>query len=105
VTWNLKDPSRHIVHELTWTRVADGRTGEGSGDRVERPLAGGIEEGISINGTRKWTGKRGEWNLDIDHIEMRWVDSLPQAGSLVLTTPKDKTITLEFDRLADAASA
>jgi hypothetical protein len=101
VTWNLKDPSRHIVHELTWTRLSDGRTGKGSGDRTQRPLSGGLEEGIEVDGTRSWEGKRGKWDLDINHIEMRWVDSAPQAGSLVLTTPKGKEITLVFEREDD----
>ena len=30
VTWDLQNPARHVVHQLTWTRIADGRTGEGS---------------------------------------------------------------------------
>jgi hypothetical protein len=101
VTWNLEDPSRRIVHELTWTRLSDGRTGKGSGDRTQRPLAGGLAEGIEVDGSRSWEGKRGKWDLDIDHIEMRWVDPAPQAGSLVLTTPKDKTVTLVFERADD----
>ena len=27
VTWSLQDRSRHVVHELTWTRLSDGRQG------------------------------------------------------------------------------
>jgi hypothetical protein len=99
VTWNLKDPSRHIVHTLTWTRLADGRTGTGSGDRIQKPLAGGISEGFSVDGSRSWQGQRGHWQLDINNVEMRWADPAPQAGSLVLTTPADKTITLVFQRV------
>jgi hypothetical protein len=99
VTWNLKNPSRHIVHTLTWTRLADGRTGTGSGDRIQKPLAGGISEGFSVAGTRSWQGQHGHWQLDINDVEMRWADPAPQAGSLVLTTPADKTITLVFERV------
>jgi hypothetical protein len=99
VTWNLKDPSRHIMHELTWTRLRDGRTGTGMGDRTETPLSGGVAEGIEINGSRSWTGKKGKWSLDIDHVQMRWVDPMPQSGSLVLTTPKDKMVTFTFERI------
>jgi hypothetical protein len=101
VTWNLDDPSRRIQHELTWTRMSDGRTGTGSGDRTQRPLAGGISEGFSVDGQRQWSGKRGAFHLDIDGIEMRWTDPVPQAGSWVLTTPDEKVISLDFARIDD----
>jgi hypothetical protein len=99
VTWNAKDPSRHVTHDLSWTRLSDGRTGHGSGDRTQRPLDGGLIEGFEVDGSRVWEGKRGRWDLDIDHVEMRWADPVPQAGSLVLQTPFDKTVTLEFERI------
>ena len=87
------------MHDLTWTRLSDGRTGHGSGDRTQRPLDGGLVEGFEVDGSRTWEGKRGRWDLDIDHVEMRWADPVPQAGSLVLQTPFDKTVTLEFERI------
>jgi hypothetical protein len=99
VTWNRDEPSRHVVHELTWTRLSDGRMGVGSGDRTQRPLAGGLVEGFEVDGQRAWEGEQGRWDLDINHIEMRWTDPVPQAGSWVLETPFDKTITLEFERI------
>jgi hypothetical protein len=99
VTWTLDDPSRRVVHDLTWTRLSDGREGRGTGDRTQRPLAGGLVEGFSVDGARTWDGARGHWELDVDGIEMRWIDPLPQAGSLALTTPEDKLITLEFERI------
>jgi hypothetical protein len=99
VTWSLDDPSRHVVHELDWVRLVDGRTGTGSGDRVQRALGGGIREGISVDGSRAWEGERGRWDLDIDEIEMRWVDPVPQAGKLELVTPfDDKSASLTFKR-------
>lgn len=101
VTWNLDDPSRHIQHELSWQRLSDGRTGVGSGDRIQRPLAGGIETGFSVVGTRQWRGESGTWDLSINEVEMRWVDPVPQAGSYSLDTPFDKQVTLAFDRLDD----
>jgi hypothetical protein len=99
VTWTLDQPSRHVVHELTWTRLSDGRMGVGSGDRTQRPLPGGLIEGFEVDGSRAWEGERGRWDLDIDHVQMRWVDPVPQAGSWVLHTPSDKMITLEFERI------
>ena len=99
VTWSLDDRSRHVVHELQWERLADGRTGTGSGDRVQKALEGGIREGISVDGTRAWESERGRWDLDIDNIEMRWVDPVPQAGRLELVTPfDDKSASLIFQR-------
>lgn len=99
VTWTLDDPSRRVVHDLTWTRLSDGRSGRGTGDRTQRPLDGGLVEGFSVDGARSWDGPRGHWELDIDGIEMRWVDPVPQAGTLALTTPKGTLITLQFERL------
>jgi hypothetical protein len=101
VTWDLKDPSRHIVHDLTWTRMSDGRKGTGSGDRTQRPLNGNLIDGIQVDGTREWEGERGHWELDIERVQMRWTDPAPQAGQLVLHTPDEQTVTLEFSRIDD----
>lgn len=99
VTWNLKDPSRHVIHDLTWTRLSDGKSGEGTGDVIQKPLGGGLKEGISVNGDRAWTGEKGKWELGIDGVEMRWADPIPQAGSYELTNPAGKTATLTFTRI------
>lgn len=101
VTWSVADPSRHVVHELTWTRLVDGRTGTGSGDRVQRPLADGIAVGFVEDGSRSWQGNAGLWELDIDQLEMRWVDPVPQSGALTLVTPAKKSLTVSFERVDD----
>jgi len=98
VTWSLADQTRHVVHELTWTRLSDGRTGTGAGDRTQRALSGGILEGIQVDGTRTWDGQAGHWDLAIDGVQMRWVDPVPQAGSYTLATPFDKSLGLAFER-------
>lgn len=103
VTWNFADPTRHVKHDLVWTRLSDGRTGEGTGDRVQRPLADDagkpdIGIGFSEAGTREWTGKAGKWDLSIDDLQMRWEDPIPQAGTLTLDTPFDKTVSVAFSR-------
>jgi hypothetical protein len=106
VTWDLADPSRHIVHDLKWTRLSDGRTGEGKGDRTQRPLPdsmGGLQAGFSEDGERSWDGKLGHWDLDISGLQMRWVDPAPEAGTLTLDTPFDKSVALSFSRV-DAAT-
>lgn len=98
VTWSFEDPSRHVVHELTWTRTSDGRMGTGSGDRVQRPLDEGLLSGFSVEGTRRWEGESGTWDLTIEGVEMRWVDPVPQAGRYELITPDEDVLTLSFAR-------
>jgi hypothetical protein len=98
VTWSFENPSRHVVHELTWTRLADGRTGTGTGDRLQQPLPEGLAVGFQVSGERSWRGERGTWNLDINDVEMRWVDPVPQSGSYVLDTPFDKEVSMTFER-------
>jgi len=99
VTWSAKDVSRRVVHELNWTRLRDGIQGTGKGDRTQRPLAGGIAEGFRVDGSRSWDGRAGHWDLAISGVEMRWADPVPQAGTYTLSTPKNKTLSLSFDRL------
>jgi hypothetical protein len=97
-TWDLAKPSRHVVHDLLWTRLRDGKTGEASGDRTQRPLAGGLAEGFRVEGSHVWQAASGRWDLDIDQVEMRWVDPVPQAGTYTLDTPFDKTVSATFER-------
>lgn len=99
VTWNFDDKTRHVEHDLTWTRISDGRTGRGTGDRTQRPLAGGVAEGIQIDGSRSWTGPKGKWDLAIEGVQMRWVDPLPQAGTYRLASPKGRSLELSFTRI------
>jgi hypothetical protein len=99
VTWSLANKSRHVVHQLTWTRLSDGKTGVGTGDRTQTALNGDVKVGIREDGNRSWEGQRGRWDLSIQGVEMRWADPVPQAGSFVLATPKDKSVTLSFARV------
>lgn len=101
VTWSAQEKSRHVVHELNWTRLSDGRTGKGTGDRTQTALEGGVFEGIRIDGSRSWEGEKGKWDLAIRGVEVRWSDPVPQAGSYVLKAPNDKSLTLSFERLDD----
>lgn len=99
VTWNAEDPSRHVVHDLQWTRLADGREGQGSGDRTQRPLPGGLEEGIQVDGIRSWSGQSGDWDLAISGVQMRWADPVPQAGSYTLQSPEGRDLGMSFSRV------
>jgi hypothetical protein len=69
---------------------------------LQSVLAGGLAEGIQVDGNRTWDGERGHWDLAIDGVQMRWTDPVPQAGSYTLVTPfKDKTVSMSFDRVDD----
>jgi hypothetical protein len=100
VTWSFADQTRHVSHSLTWTRLSDGHTGTGTGDRLQMPLEEGLLTGFTESGERTWTGESGRWTLDIEDVEMRWVDPCPEAGTYTLDTPFRKTITLSFMRTA-----
>lgn len=101
VTWNTADPSRHVQHDLKWTRLSDGRTGEGTGDRIQKPLDGNLAVGFTEDGERTWDGKAGHWDLTIAGLQMRWEDPIPQAGTLTLDTPFNKTVSVAFARKDD----
>jgi hypothetical protein len=101
VTWSFDDPSRHVVHTATITRLRDNWQLESEGDRTQRPLDGGLIEGFSVEGTRAWSSPRGNSTLVIEDVEMRWIDPVPQAGSYLLTTPNHKQLSLSFNRKDD----
>jgi hypothetical protein len=102
VTWSFADQSRRVEHELTWTRISDGLTGTGTGDRTQTVLKGGLLEGIQIDGSRSWKSDRGQWDLGIDGVQVRWVDPVPQAGKYTLSTPQGKALTMTFTRVDEA---
>lgn len=102
VTWSGgDDPSRRIVHDLSWTRLDDGRQAEGRSDRVQQPLGGDITEGFTASGDAVWEGESGNYDLRISDVEMRWVDPVPESGKYVLDTPFDESITLTFHRSSE----
>ena len=92
VTWSATEHSRHVVHELNWTRLSDGRTGTGSGDRTETLVDPnqGLLGGIRIDGNRHWSGQRGQWDLAITGVEVPPAGPGAEAGSYHLTTPVEQ---------------
>jgi hypothetical protein len=75
--------------------------GEGSGDRTQEALDGNIFTGFQVDGNRAWEGESGNWDLDIDNVEMRWIDPVPQSGAYRLDTPFEKSLTISFERMTD----
>jgi hypothetical protein len=101
VTWNFSDKTRRVKHESHWKHLQSGRVGTGTGDRLQSVLAGGLSEGIQVDGERTWDGERGHWDLLISGVQMRWTDPVPQAGSYTLTTPFEKSVSMSFGRMDD----
>lgn len=103
VEWDFEQQFRHVTYQAEWRRLSDGRTGEGTGDVTQRPLPGGLAEGFATEGARSWEGQRGAWLLDIEDVQMRWVDPVPEAGRYELDTPFDKRVTVSFERKSGTA--
>lgn len=107
VTWagtlDGGDVTRHIVHDVTWTDAETGLAVDATGDRTMRLVdaAQGLPGGVQIDGTRDWTGETGDWHVDIDGVQMRGQDPVPQAGTYTLETPANKSASLSFTRIDD----
>ncbi|MCB9701637.1 MAG: hypothetical protein H6711_07090 [Myxococcales bacterium] len=95
-----QDQSRRIETDYAFVNK-EGKTIDTTSDRLQTLLdeAQGLAGGIVINGERHWEGENGLWDLDIDEVEVRWIDPVPQAGLYSLHTPRDKTITMAFERV------
>jgi hypothetical protein len=96
VTWS--DRSRHVVTDF---EVAAPRGDFASDSDRTQTLLGERGDGIVVAGERNWHGPRGDWHLEIDDVEMRAIDPVPQDGAYVLTTAKGKEITMTFERIDD----
>lgn len=94
VTWT--EGSRHIVTSFDFT----GPRGSFSAtsDRTQTRI-GAIGEGITVEGERDWHGPNGDLHLDIEDVEIRAVDPVPQDGSYALTLPSGKQLTMTFERI------
>jgi hypothetical protein len=104
VTWSAAAESRHVTYSAVSTHAGRAETLHSSGEVTQKWIDAqlGWAGGVEIDGTREWYLESGRvWNLDIEGIEARAQDPVPQAGRYVLTTPSDKHLTLEFERLSD----
>jgi hypothetical protein len=101
VVWSSTTSRRHITHQITYRVLSGrfaGRSASASGDCMQDALDAGFAVGIRIDGTRSWQDVRGSYELDIDGVEMRWLDPVPQAGIYELTTPSGASFSLTFGR-------
>lgn len=97
VTWG--GGARRVVTNLSFS--TDDANLDVQADRTQTLIDAelGLAGGIEINGERDWQGQAGDWHLDIDGVQVRGEDPVPQDGSYVLTTPADKDVTMTFERL------
>lgn len=101
VTWSVANGTRTVKYQLDWTRLSDGRSAKGSGERTQSVLSGGLVEGIELDGLDTFTTSRGTWTLETNAVQLRWADPAPQSGSLEIETPKGKKGTVSFARIDD----
>lgn len=96
VTWSVGE--RHVVTDFDIS--TERGDFEASSDRTQKRL-GEIGEGIVVDGSRDWSGPRGDFHLDIDGVQMRGIDPVPQAGSYALERPNGDVMTMTFERIDD----
>ena len=98
VTWSRISKSRRVLHSVAFAAlsgVSAGVTGESIGDSTQVTLA----DGVRINGLREWHSSRGFYSLDMQAIEQRFEDSVPELGAYELTLPSEDALTLAFGRI------
>jgi hypothetical protein len=102
VSWSRDDASRHVVYDIEFTHEDHDGTLRASGDVTQRVIDSvlGLTAGVEIDGTRTWSAGDRSWSLDIEGVQVRGLDPVPQAGTYALVTPNDKHVTLSFERLS-----
>lgn len=59
----------------------------------------GLAGGVEISGERRWSTSTGDWLLEIDAVQWRGVDPVPQSGSYFLLNPEGKELDMSFSRV------
>lgn len=97
VTWTTEN--RRVVSDFSFER--EGRVTALTSDRTQRLLdAGqGLAGGIVVDGERAWKNDRGDFTVEIDAVELRAVDPVPQAGTYRITLPSGNSTEMTFTRV------
>jgi hypothetical protein len=91
VVWDFGAQTRRVTHATRWTSLRSQRVVDGEGDRIQqRVLEDDVVAGIRVDGSRSWESERGAWELDIDRVQMRWDDPIPEQGTYTLSTPFER---------------
>ncbi|MEL6342393.1 MAG: hypothetical protein AAFV53_04625 [Myxococcota bacterium] len=96
VTWS-RDGERRVVHNYEWSGGRDSLIG--SGDRTWTLLD--AYDGLNIDGDRSWEIDGNIWDLEIQDVEVRGQDPVPQDGAYIITNPVGNRLTLSFSRIDD----
>jgi hypothetical protein len=98
VTWSRTSGTRRVEHTLTYSVLegaSAGWQGQSYGDSTQLTL----DAGVRINGIRSWSSEHGDYMLEMQAIDQRFADSMPQLGAYDLTTPENQALTLAFGRI------
>jgi hypothetical protein len=103
VTWDGAALTRDVTTAHTWTDNASGATVDVTGAHALGTLGGDgfFADGVTLDGARQWTSDAGDWDLQFEGVEARWIDPAPQAGTFEVTNPDGKVLTVTFSRLDD----
>ncbi len=103
VTWTGTERTWHVVTDHTWTDVTDPAVVvDVHGEHETGPLEDDApvwSTGFTLEGTRDWTTEGDTWSLVMTGLELRMFDPAPQAGTIDLVSPADKTLTIAYDRV------
>lgn len=97
VRWT--DGTRHVINSFTFAN--DTTSVNLESDRIQTLIDPelGLEGGVEVNGWRRWGGENFGWRTEIDGVEVRLQDPVPQAGSYTVTTDRDKEVVMSFARV------
>jgi hypothetical protein len=101
VTWTKADTSFRAVEQYAWTRTADGRSFTAEADQTVGGLGGDWTHGVTWEGKKSWEGDRGKLSLVIEDVEARWIDPVPQAGTMTVSGLPEGAASLGFRRIDD----
>ena len=62
----------------------------------------GLDDGLMLTGERTWSSTTGEWHIDMVDLEIRLQDPVAQAGTIELTNPDGKVLTLLHERVDES---
>lgn len=100
VAWDVNNAERRVSYDFDWTH--NNKTRESKGQVKQKlidPKAGLLASGFEIQGNREWSGEAGSWKLDINNVQVRLQDPVPQKGEYKLTAPSGKSMSMSFNRV------
>jgi len=98
VTWSGDASTRRVVTDHTWTN--DETSVEVAGDHTY----GVVDEadwlaGFTLDGVRDWEHDGEPWHLDMEGIEFRLQDPVPEAGLYRLIDPQGRALLHTVERI------